>query len=85
MEAVPSAVIVLGGPPGRLVPDLLAASCCHPPLMLLLDCRHGLCKPPPSSRWCAAEADVGWSPLQMACHDQQYVGSKARGPCHRPS
>ena len=50
MEAVPLAVMVLGGPPGRLVPELLAASCCRPPLMLSLECRCGLCEPPPSSR-----------------------------------
>ena len=65
---MPLAVMVLGGPPpGRLVPELLAASGCLPPLMLSLECRRGLCEPPPRSRGCTVDPDLARSPLLTAC------------------
>ena len=68
VEAVPLAVMVLGGPPpGRLVPELLAASGCLPPLMLSLECRRGLCDPPFRSRGCTVDPDLARSPLLTAC------------------
>ncbi len=67
--------MVLGGPPpGRLVPELLAASGCLPPLMLSLECRRGLSEPPPRSRGCTVDPDLARSPLLIACQHPHTAG-----------